>query len=293
MSLLRAKEKPSEAIVREGWLYKEGGVPRTKWQNKWFRLQAKNLHYCSKKEDAHPQGCINLDGVLDISKVGEHSGKPYSISLVTTKGGSSSKKVYYLAAESEEIMNDWFTALQGVSTPEPFIRLVKYATAEVFHTQGVRIAGDVHYNILSRISHRVAFEKKKRDGLGWFCDRPIALASVLNLFAEYGWEPERIYRSTAISGTENTILPVIRVIFSKSPPLPKNAELLSSMKKVAEGSPSLTRSCRVDSVSISARPVTSAVLPGTKLLEGTDDELITLMQEFDIPLTLLQVPSAE
>ena len=294
MSLLRAKEKPPEAIVKDGWLYKEGGVPRSKWQNRWFRLQGKNLHYFSKKDDAHPQASINLDSVLDISKIGEHSGKHYCLSLVTTKSGSSNKKVVYLAADSEELLCDWYSALQNITTPEPSIKLVKYATAEVFLTQGVRIMGDVHYNILSTISHRVSYDRKKRDSLGWFCDRPIALAMVLNLFAEYGWSPERIYRSSAVSGTENTIHPVIRVIFSKSPPLPTNPDLLASIKKSAEAaSPSLTRSGRFDSVSVSAQPVTSPVLPGTKMLEGADNELIALMQEFDIPLTLLQVPSAE
>ena len=293
MSLLRTKEKPPEAIVKEGWLYKEGGVPRSKWQNRWFRLQGKNLHYFSKKDDAHPQASINLDTVLDISKIGEHSGKHYCLSLVTTKSGSSNKKVIYLAADSEELLCDWHSALQNITTPEPSIKLVKYATAEVFLTQGVRIMGDVHYNILSTISHRVSYDKKKRDSLGWFCDRPIALAMILNLFAEYGWSPERIYRSSAVSGTENAIHPVIRVIFSKSPPLPTNPDLLASIKKSAEAaSPSLTRS-RFDSVSVSAQPVTSPVLPGTKMLEGADNELIALMQEFDIPLTLLQVPSAE
>ena len=35
-------------------------------------------------------------------------------------------------------------------------------------------------------------------------------------------------------------------------------------------------------------PITMASL-GPNLLEGSDEELISLMQEFDIPLSLLQV----
>ena len=47
------------------------------------------------------------------------------------------------------------------------MRLVKYATAEVFLTQGVRVTGDVNYGILSTISSRVAPERKRqrRSGL--------------------------------------------------------------------------------------------------------------------------------
>lgn len=286
MSFRRAdKISTSELVIKEGWLQKEGGATKSKWQARWFKLQGRTLFYYTKKEESHPQGSINLDEVLDISKIGEHSGKHHCFSLVSTKAKGGSKKVYYLAADSEPLMNEWFRALQSGPSSEPSLRLVKYATVEVFLTQGVRIAGDVPYGILSAISQKVGPEKKKRDNFGWFCDCPIALAMVLNLFAEYSWVPERIYRSSAISGTDNSIQPVIRVIFSKSPP-GMDPGRTSSVNE----SP-LLRSGAFDSVSVSSQPVASLIPSGTMLLEGADDELISLMQEFGIPLNLLQVPA--
>ncbi len=189
-------------------------------------------------------------------------------------------------------MDGWYTAIESVlGGNEESLKLIKYATAEIFLSQGIRISGDVHYSILSTLSHRIPPEKKKRDSFGWFCDRPIALATVLNLFAEYSWNPERIYRSTAISGTESAVLPVIRVIFSKSPPPPEMTASHPKGGSLTRREGTLNRSGTVNGVSVSAQRVASPVPPGTTLLEGTDDELIALMHEFDIPLTLLQVRS--
>ena len=299
-------------VTKEGWLQKEGGAARSKWQNRWFRLQGKMVNYYTKKEDSSPQGTINLDEVKDISKIGEHSGKPHCLALVTTKGGG--KKVYYLSADTEDLMNEWYGAFQANMAQDAPMKLLKYATAEVFLTQGVRITGDVNYDILSAISHRVSADKKKRDNFGWFCDRTVTLAAVLNLFAEYGWVPDRIYRSTALSGTDNTIQPVNRVIFSKSPlPPPSPADSNSKSGKrfrlpsssphsspllggnrnetsgrfqgsIGEGSGNFS-----DGMTISSQTVGSYTSSKGKLLEGVDEELIGLMREFDIPLTLLEV----
>ena len=298
-------------VTKEGWLQKEGGAARSRWQDRWFRLQGKTVNYFTKKDDASPQGTINLDEVKDISKIGEHSGKPHCLALVTTKGGS--KKVYYLSADTEDLMNEWYGAFQANMMQDAPMKLVKYATAEVFLTQGVRITGDVNYDILSAISHRLSADKKKRDNFGWYCDRTMTLAAVLNLFAEFGWVPDRIYRSTALSGTDNSIQPVNRVIFSKSPLPAESGEFggknsSSGLKRFRllsyspQGSPSLGgnrnegarrgEECR-DSMSISAQTVGSFTSSRGKLLEGVDEELIELMKEFDIPLTLLEVPASE
>lgn len=296
-------------VTKEGWLQKEGGAARSKWQNRWFRLQGKTVNYFTKKEDSSPQGTINLDDVKDISKIGEHSGKPHCLALVTTKGGG--KKVYYLSADTEDLMNEWYGAFQANMAQDAPMKLLKYATAEVFLTQGVRITGDVNYDILSAISHRLGPDKKKRDHFGWYCDRTMTLAAILNLFAEYGWVPDRIYRSTAVSGTDSTVQPVNRVIFSKSP-LPPSTLSESGGKsnkrfKMSPHSSPLLGGNRnegsgkfqgsgdnsagfTDSMTISSMTVGSYTSSKGKLLEGVDEELVDLMKEFDIPLTLLEVP---
>jgi len=292
---------------REGWLHKEGGGARTKWQSRYFKLQEKNFAYYTKKEDHSANGVINLEEVKDISVVGDHSGRSHCFSMVTTKGGS--KKVYYLSAESDVVMMDWFNALQiNMGTVDPPTKFIKFCTVEVFLTQGIRIMGDVHFNILSTISHRVSLDKKKRDHFGWYCDRQITLAAVLNLFAEYGWVPDRMYRSTAPGGNDNSvILPVVRVIFSKTPPAAPTEDIPRKKKGIfnklnisPHGSPNLSANRLEasgkfegsgkfgDSVTVSAQKV--GIAPGTETIEGTDDELIALMEEFNIPLSLLQLP---
>ena len=275
-----------EAVIREGWLLKEGGASKNKWQSRWFVLKGRSLLWYSKAEDASPQGSVSMIDVQDVSLIGEHGNKKFCISLVTTK--ANSKKVYYLAAETENLMREWFSALQAQWMGDAAgMRLLKYATAEVFMTQGVRITGDVNYGILSTISSRVAPERKRRDALGWFCDCSITLSTILNLFSEYGWTPERVYSSISTAAGESALQPVIRVIFSKSP----QPEHGASATRHLESSTALLRSGVFDTVTVSAQPVGLALPPGAQTLQGTDDELIELMQEFGIPLSLLLVPS--
>ena len=262
--------------ILEGYLHKEGGGARTKWQSRWFSLRGDVLHYYAKKDDHNELGAINIRDCDDITKLGEHSGKQHCLTLVTTKG--SNKKVYYLATETEPSLNEWFTALKSIFSRDTEVKLTKYATAEVFINQGIRINGDVNYQILTSLSMRLAPEKKHRDHLGWFCDREVALATVLNLFTRYGWSADKIYRSSALSPLDNGLHPVIRVIFSKSPDHVKGT--IYGMTSLRKGS--------MDVETSENEPITMASL-GPDLLEGTDDELISLMQEFDIPLSLLQV----
>ena len=315
-SLLNMNRKiDGRQVTKEGWLMKEGGAARNKWQNRWFRLQGKTINYYLKKEDSNPQGIIHLDDVKDVSRIGEHSGKAHCMVMVTTK--DKGRKVYYLAAENEANLNDWFIALNANLSPDVPMKLLKYCTAEVFLSQGVRITGDVNYEILSFISHRVPVEKKKRDNFGWFCDRPIAVGTVLNLFADYGWSPERVYRSTALSGTEaNVVLPVVRILFCKSPVNPACKSRTESKSSISSFSRSLPHSSlnRMESSGKffgairgaagklgelrgigkseenSLIPVTPPPIPPeSTFLDGADDELIMLMHEFNIPLSLLEI----
>lgn len=302
---------------------KEGGAARTRWQSRWFRLQGKTINYFTKREDNSPQGVIHLDEVKDVSKIGEHSGRMYCLAMVTIK--DKGKKVYYLSAETQQLLNEWFVAFQANMAPDVPVKLVKYSTVEVFLTQGIRIAGDVNYDILSSISHRIPTERKKRDNLGWFCDRPIAVGMVLNLFSLYGWSPDHIYRSTGISGTDSgSVQPVIRIIFSKSPQDGTDAlaKVRCYSKSISQGSSSssspqssphmganwlegsgkILGAIRGAAGKLSGLgrgagegsgappvPAPSAFPPDMPLLEGADDELISLMEEFNIPLSLLEI----
>lgn len=319
---VEAKRTDGRQVTKEGWLMKEGGAARTKWQSRWFRLQGRTINYFTKREDSSPQGVIHLDEVKDVSKIGEHSGKMHCLAMVTVK--EKGKKVYYLSAETHELLNEWFVAFQANKAPDVPVKLVKYSTVEVFLSQGIRITGDVSYDILSNISHRLPAEKKKRDNLGWFCDRPIAVGMVLNLFAQYGWSPDHIYRSTGISGTDSgAVLPVIRIIFSKSPQDGADTRIRAYSKCVSQTSSSSASASPQSSPHMSSNRFESsgkimgairgaagklsvlgkgegsgtlpapaaapALPPDATLLEGADDELISLMEEFNIPLSLLEI----
>ena len=306
-------EKAYQPVAKEGWLHKEGGAARSKWQSRWFSLRGDQLSYYSRKEDtANPLGSLNLSEAVDISKIGEHSGKRHCLTVVATKGNT--KKVYYLAADSEESLNDWFAAMKAAVTDSDNRQLcrTKYATAEVFLNSGIRINGDVSYNILASLSQRVGPEKKRRDSLGWFCEQEVPLAMVLNLFAQYGWNAEKIYRSSALLTVDSGIHPVIRVIFSKKPLQPGSCST-SSAESSRGGTPSIARrgldsfkdymsrfisepgqmdSAASTSAGSNVKPTAVATTADLgDVLEGADDELAGLMQEFDIPLSLLQLHS--
>jgi hypothetical protein len=269
-----ANDKMAHRAVKEGWLHrKEGGGGRNKWQYKWFVLQKDTLLCYHKREDPNPIGSIKLSGVDDISLIGEHGGKQHCLAIVGVKG---SKKVYYLSSDSFGTLDEWYTALKAVSGLDCSLKQTKYCTAEVFLNQGIRINGDVNYHILTVLSARISSDKKRRDHLGWYCDRQVALSVVLNLFSQYNWEPVKIYRSSAMSSSDNGIHPVIRVIFTKI------SDFDREKKKSVYGQHRLEKSKTPD-----RELITLSDLGQENTLEGTDDELIELMQEFNIPLSLL------
>lgn len=272
----------SQPVLKDGWLYKAGGATNRKWQTRWFKLQDATLYYYIKKEDTNPQGLIQLNEVQDISKADEYAGRQYCLSLLTTNKG---KKVYYLSADTQDCIDEWYTALKSRHSPSVTNQSpVTYATAEVFLTEGVRISGNVHYGILSSISQRSGPEKKRRDNFGWFCECQVALATVLNLFSEHGWITERVYRSSAVSPIDNTLHPAVRVIFIRRLSS-EDADRDDRSDSMKESTLSLLHP------NVPPLPPPPVHIPkDVKLLEGTDDELLTLMQEFDIPINLLFQP---
>ena len=278
--------------VKEGWLFKEGGAARTKWQSRWFVLRKETLYYYSKKDEQNALGSINLMETDDITKIGEHSGKANCLTIVGSKGGS--KKVYYLAADSAEALEEWFVAVKAASFADINTRFTRFVTVDVYLTEGIRVSGDVCYQILSSLSSRLSPEKKKRDHLGWFCERQVPLTSVLNLFVTYGWTPEKIYRSSASSPVDSGVHPVIRVIFTKPPDFIMGKNPAITRKGFGESIRGHFNRGRIfennDSGGVNAAPEQHTIdTLGPDLLEGSDNELIALMQEFDIPLSLLQI----
>ena len=41
---------PRSELIKEGWLLKEGGAAKSKWQSRWFVLQGRTLSWYTKKD---------------------------------------------------------------------------------------------------------------------------------------------------------------------------------------------------------------------------------------------------
>ena len=59
-----------EAVIREGWLLKEGGASKSRWQSRWFILKGRTLSWYNKAEDSSPQGSVAMADVQDVSQIG-------------------------------------------------------------------------------------------------------------------------------------------------------------------------------------------------------------------------------
>nr|XP_042909382.1 uncharacterized protein CG43867 [Parasteatoda tepidariorum] len=87
-----------------GYLTKLGGKLKT-WRRRWFVLKNGTLSYYKTQNDVgrKPQGQIMLD---DVSRVNRADGGTFEI--------ATSKRTYYLTADSNSTMEDWIRVLQNV-----------------------------------------------------------------------------------------------------------------------------------------------------------------------------------
>lgn len=276
--------------MKEGNLHKEGGGPLSRWQNRWFRLTSKSLSWFKSKDDTQPQGAVPCNEIVAVEKlVGERAGKHHCFSLAV----AGKDKVYQLAADTKEERDSWVEALSGPAQ-SPLDSGVKYVTVETYSTHGVRVTGDPGHHILAQIGNGVASEKKRRDERGWFCDRHLPFSIALNLFSHHGWALVKTYESESVSSIDGTMNPCNVAIFCKGAvPSPVPSPISPTMSGViphslaAAGTRSFSSAALV---SAATRPVSLLKDAGDmELIEGADDELAKLMQEFNIPLELLYV----
>ncbi|XP_062501494.1 uncharacterized protein LOC134178624 [Corticium candelabrum] len=277
-----------ESIIKEGNLHKEGGGAITRWQQRWFRLTSKSFSWHKSKDDTQQQGSVAVNEIVAVEKlVGERSSRQNCFSL----GVAGKDKVYQLAADSKEERDAWVEVLNSssISSTSPLSSSVKYVTVETYSSHGVRVTGDPGNLILTQIGSGLASDKKRRDERGWFCDRHLPLNVVLNLFAQHGWILVRTYESESISSLDGSTNPCNVAIFCKD----ATSFLTSPTAAIAPSV--ITRNL----VPTNNRPL-SAFRPlniikdddDKELIEGADDELAKLMQEFNIPLDLLYTNKA-
>jgi len=254
----------------EGILDKYGCSQKGKWQSRYIAVKdAAKIYYYLKQGDEVPLGCLEVCRVEKV--IGGYAGREHCFAICTLAG--EHYRVHYLAAETRELRNEWYSALQKAvlatkATPD----FTQHAVVEIFGTQGLRVTGNVSLNILSILSGRTAPEKKRIEEKGWYCDAEVPVSLVLNAFSSNGWKMEKIFPCTSVTALDHTLSSAVKIVFS-----------LSSTHK--ESSNELAVPPKRGSMSQLPLP------PTDMLLEGTDEELIALMKEFHIPLTLLRKDS--
>ncbi|XP_031629061.1 uncharacterized protein CG43867 isoform X3 [Contarinia nasturtii] len=104
-SYVDSPNKKMESLEKSGHLAKLGGKLKT-WRKRWFVLKNGVLTYWKSQHDVNrkPQGQILLDEQCRITKADGAS----------TFEINTSKKVYYLTADSIATMDDWIRVLQNV-----------------------------------------------------------------------------------------------------------------------------------------------------------------------------------
>ncbi|KAG7462638.1 hypothetical protein MATL_G00186960 [Megalops atlanticus] len=95
----------NELLEKSGYLLKMGGRVKT-WKRRWFVLKAGELLYYKSPSDVirRPQGQIELSASSSITR---GDGKQ-TLQLVTEK------RVYYLTADSPNLLEEWIRVLQNV-----------------------------------------------------------------------------------------------------------------------------------------------------------------------------------
>ncbi|XP_065192999.1 uncharacterized protein LOC135824197 [Sycon ciliatum] len=179
---------------------------------------------------------------------------------------------------------------------------VKYAVAEVFITHGLRISGPVTNQMFNMLGQGVPTDKKRSDPRGWYCDRSFTLCSVIQMFVTSGWTLYRLSHSTSATPWEPGLFhPINLAVFARGPGIKplcmSESESRQFTGNAATGAAPSSRAgglSRSGTVRASVQQRSASVRSGgaesvTGLLPSEEAELRVLMEEFSIPLELLDV----
>ena len=127
---------------KKGWLTKQGGRIKT-WKRRWFILSEMGLCYFKQPQDSEPCGMIMLDNVEVVPSTAKKNAFMLRVMdtsddldpIVNTKikgakmeSGSmiqAHHSVYLFAAESQEDMEAWITAINSSIHHNPYYALVE------------------------------------------------------------------------------------------------------------------------------------------------------------------------
>eukprot|EP01052_Picozoa_sp_SAG31_P010906 SAG31_NODE_607_length_13606_cov_11.366699_2_plen_307_part_00 len=118
----RPVEEPTvQEYEREGWLWKESGAGKGKWQMRYFELRDFTLDYYKAAPDRTvgkknvPQGSIAIKPSTQIACAPERPG-PQDERRDTVFELRTDDRIYYFASETSADMVHWLVALRGVRT---------------------------------------------------------------------------------------------------------------------------------------------------------------------------------
>lgn len=95
---------------RTGYLYKQGGLDRRRWQKRWFVLVDDFLFYYSSSSSATPKGIVRLDRLrAKPARPHDDPEREHAFSL------PAQKKLYVLAASYIEERDEWLEAINRAS----------------------------------------------------------------------------------------------------------------------------------------------------------------------------------
>ena len=180
------------------------------------------------------------------------------------------------------------TSPSGMSSSE-----TKYSVVEVFITKGLRVSGPVSNQMLTMLGQGVARDQKHLDERGWYCDKHFTLCAVMQTFVTNGWVLHRLSHSTSFTPWEtSTLLPVSLVIFARGGGIKPMSMSESDIRNFMQSS--ITSPAAAASKP-AARPgqAGGGDLVSAYLTPSEEAELQLLMEEFEIPLSLLEVPPVQ
>lgn len=95
---------------KDGWMYSQGEHIKT-WRKRWFVLKQGFLFRFASPEvgpTSKPRGIVDLSQVADVTDGSNATGRPLSIKISTSNGGS---KCYIVESETAQV--EWISALEG------------------------------------------------------------------------------------------------------------------------------------------------------------------------------------
>lgn len=110
-------EELKEKKSMMGKLYKQGGISKNVWQERWSLVLGNCLYYYEDAKDSSPKGFLELSS----AKIRDYSLKDreFCFEIVSNSGGKKGMKKYNFCVDKEVERTKWLQALNAAATYKP------------------------------------------------------------------------------------------------------------------------------------------------------------------------------